>query len=54
MFRNRSPARAEVAADVEGEKRAGDAAPFSVIIIYYDNRFALMSPMQYTEMLLTL
>jgi hypothetical protein len=26
----------------------------SVIIIYYDNRFALMSPMQYTEMLLTL
>jgi len=26
----------------------------SVIIIYYDNRFALLSPMQYTEMLLTL
>jgi hypothetical protein len=26
----------------------------SVIIIYYNNRFALMSPMQYTELLLTL
>lgn len=26
----------------------------SVIIIYYDNRFALMTPMQYTEMVLTL
>jgi hypothetical protein len=26
----------------------------SVIIIYYDNRFTLMTPMQYTEMLLTL
>ena len=26
----------------------------SVIIIYYDNRFELLSPMQYTEMLLRL
>jgi hypothetical protein len=26
----------------------------SVIILYYDNRFALLSPMQYTELLLTL
>ena len=26
----------------------------SVIIIYYNNRFALLSPMQYTELLLTL
>ena len=26
----------------------------SAIIIYYDNRFALLSSMQYTEMLLTL
>ena len=26
----------------------------SVIIVYHNNRFALLSPMQYTEMLLTL